>query len=251
MPGSKHAYLLSTTASSPEMRRLQNIDEFMGPTTEGRIDRLGIGRGWRCLEVGTGAGGVARWMARRVGPEGKVTAIDLNPLIEFDEDLPQLEIRRHDILAEGLENDFYDLVHCRLLLINVGDARLALQRMVHSLRPGGWLIVEEPGESRFPAVGEENPRIAEFHRLAELFLQSLQQRTNAIELDLYRRLPALLEEVGLTAIAGELTSQFDGSHARAAFLGTIQAVRPLLAETPFARDGNSIGSSNLPPIKNS
>jgi len=237
MTNSKHSYILSNAAPESEIKRLVHIDNYMRRTTERRIEQLGLSGGWKCLEVGAGVGGVARWMADRVGPSGKVVATDLTPLFQEVPELPQLEIRRHNILEEGLESDFYDLVHCRLLLVNVGDVELALRRMLNALRPGGWLIVEEPGESRIPAVGESNARVAEFNRLTELFLQSVQEHTSAVELNLYRRLPGLMEDLGLIGLSGELTYLLEGNEGRDALLETVQAVRPLLAETPFVREG--------------
>src|SRR5215216_2358713 len=77
MPRRRHEYVMSDAPPAAELRRLREIDEYMGPTSERRIAQLGIARGWRCLEVGAGAGGVARWMAERVGPSGTVTAVDL------------------------------------------------------------------------------------------------------------------------------------------------------------------------------
>jgi len=96
-------------------------------------------------------------LAARVGRAGKVTAIDLATLFTAAPRLPHLKLRRHDILAEGLETDFYDLVDGGLLLVNIGNVELALTRMMATLRPGGWLIVEEPGDPRFPALGESPP----------------------------------------------------------------------------------------------
>ncbi|MEJ7810821.1 MAG: class I SAM-dependent methyltransferase [Gemmatimonadaceae bacterium] len=237
MPSFRQRYLLSDAVPSAEIERLHAIDELMGSTTARRIEERGLARGWRCLEVGAGAGGVARWMAEQVGPSGQVTAIDLAPLFENDPELPQLEIRRHDILAAGLEADWYDLVHCRLLLVNVGNVELALQRMMQALRPGGWLIVEEPGDNRVPGVGESSPRVTEFNRLLEAFLQSVQERTRAVELTLYRRLPGLLEDLGLIQIGGEMTQALVTGRGRSALLGTLQAVRPVLAESPFVKEG--------------
>jgi 2-polyprenyl-3-methyl-5-hydroxy-6-metoxy-1,4-benzoquinol methylase len=62
---------------SAELKRLREIDDYMRPTTETRIARLGIAPGWKCLDVGAGAGGVARWMAEKVGTTGSVTATDI------------------------------------------------------------------------------------------------------------------------------------------------------------------------------
>lgn len=238
MPSTKHAYVLADAAPAAEVRRLQQIDGLMAPVTQGRLERLGIGPGWACLEVGAGVGGVARWMAERVGPSGRVTAIDLNPLFEADPTLPQLEIRRHNILAEGLDDASYDLAHCRLLLCNVGDVERALGNMVRALRPGGWLIVEEPGDTRFPAVGEANPNVAEFHRLAGAFLQAVHEHAKSVAIDLFRRLPLLFEHAGLTAIGGDLSYPLVNQEGRAALLGTLHAMRPVLANAPFVRDGD-------------
>lgn len=56
---------------------------------------------------------------------------------------PGLEVLRHDITAEDLPTGF-DLVHARWLVEWLSDKRLALQRMVSALRPGGVLLIEEP-----------------------------------------------------------------------------------------------------------
>jgi SAM-dependent methyltransferase len=237
MANAKHTYVLANAARAPELARLKRIDEYMGPTTERRIERLGIGQGWKCLDVGAGAGGVARWMAERTGRDGRVVATDLDPILAQDPELPQLEIRRHDILQKGMETDFYDLVHCRLLLVNVGNVALALERMIYALRPGGWLIVEEPGESRLPGVGDADPRVAEYNCLTEEFLAAVAEHAKAVDLSLYRRLPGLLEAAGLVSIGGEVSNTVVGTAGRGAVVGTIEGMRPLLAETSFVKDG--------------
>jgi hypothetical protein len=63
---------------------------------------LGVGPGWRCLDVGDGDGSVARWLAGRVGPEGHVTTTDLNTRFLVGHGLPNLEVRRHNILEDSL-----------------------------------------------------------------------------------------------------------------------------------------------------
>jgi SAM-dependent methyltransferase len=238
MPDSKHSYVLSDVASAAEIKRLQQIDEMMGPTSRRRIEPLGIAPGWKCLEVGAGVGGVAKWMADRVGPSGKVTAIDLTPLFEADPAPPQLEVRRHDIRAVGLEDGAYDLVHCRLLLCNVGDVELTLKRMVQALRPGGWLVVEETGDNKLPGVGDSDPRMEEFNRLAVQFLQAVQDHAKAVEINLFRRLPDLFQYAGLVDIGGDLTYPLADSHGLGALLGTIQAMRPFFADSRLVRGGD-------------
>lgn len=237
MSDAEHSYILSAAAPAAEIKRLQQIDEMMGPSTQHRIERLGIAPGWKCLEVGAGVGGAARWMADRVGPTGKVTAIDLAPLFEADPSLPQLKVRRHSILAEGFDDGQYDLVHCRLLLCNVGNVELALRRMTQALRPGGWLIAEEPGDNRFPSVGESNSKVEEYNRLAGEFLRAVRDHAKAVEINIFRRLPDLFQSAGLVDIGGDLTYPLVSSHGRGALLGTIQAMRQVLADSRFVRDG--------------
>ena len=43
------------------------------------LDRLGIGPGWRCVDVGAGGGDVAVALAEIVGRQGRVHAVDSDP----------------------------------------------------------------------------------------------------------------------------------------------------------------------------
>jgi hypothetical protein len=43
------------------------------------LSRLGVGPGWRCAEVGAGAGSLAQWLAGQVGDTGQVVATALDP----------------------------------------------------------------------------------------------------------------------------------------------------------------------------
>jgi SAM-dependent methyltransferase len=123
-----------------ERDRLDSMEELFDRGTTALIEELGIAPGWRCLEVGAGSGSVAIWMADRVGGAGQVLATDVETIHLDGRRRPGLEIRRHDILTDPLPSEHFDLVHARLLVEHVGGA--ALDRMVSSLRPGGWLVIE-------------------------------------------------------------------------------------------------------------
>src|SRR5438128_2058560 len=126
---------------SDERRRLALIERVYDPATTSRLEQLGVGAAWRCLDVGAGGGSIARWLRDRVGPDGSVVAVDLDT--RFFE--TGIEARRLDILADELERDAYDLVHCRCLLHHLRSKQLdAAQRMVAALRPGGVLLATEP-----------------------------------------------------------------------------------------------------------
>jgi SAM-dependent methyltransferase len=128
---------------SDERRRLALIERVYDPATTSRLEQLGVGAGWRCLDVGAGGGSIARWLRDRVGPDGSVVAVDLDT--RFFENETGIEARRLDILADELERDAYDLVHCRCLLHHLRSKQLdAAQRMVAALGPGGVLLATEP-----------------------------------------------------------------------------------------------------------
>lgn len=126
-----------------ERERLDVQARLIDGGTIRHIEALGVQDGWRCAEIGAGAGSIAVWLARRVGRAGRAVATDVDT--RFLEHLEQesLEIRRHDIVTGPLEEGAYDLVHTRLLLRHLPERERALRNMVASLRPGGWLLAED------------------------------------------------------------------------------------------------------------
>ncbi len=124
-------------------RRLSLLEEQLDPMTRRRLSDVGVGKGWRCLEVGGGGGSVARWLCAQVGPTGRVMATDIDTRFLAQILEPNFEARDHDITAEDLPAAQFDLVHTRWLLHHLRDPERAVQRMVAALRPGGWLLLEE------------------------------------------------------------------------------------------------------------
>ena len=123
-----------------EGERLAAIEQLWDPGTRASIEALGIEPGWRCLEVGAGAGSIAAWLAEKVAPDGDVLATDLSTRHLDGLFAPNLEVREHDILNDPLPRARFDLVHARCVVEHLG--RRALERMLPSLRPGGWLVLE-------------------------------------------------------------------------------------------------------------
>src|SRR6202022_2716565 len=75
---------------------------------------------------------------------------------------PNVVVRRHDILTDGLGAEGFDVVHCRAVLEHLGDPNRAIGRMVGALRPGGWLVVEGADVNRYQSVDKLHPRAAVF-----------------------------------------------------------------------------------------
>ena len=124
-----------------ERERLTSMELLWDRGTRTVIESLGIGPGWRCLEIGAGAGSIARWLAGRVQPNGQLLATDISTLHLDGLAEPNLEVREHDILRDPLPGDHFDLVHARLVVAHLG--RRALERAASAVRPGGWLVLED------------------------------------------------------------------------------------------------------------
>jgi SAM-dependent methyltransferase len=141
-----------------EARRLAGVQAAFDTNTIRHLEARGIGPGWRCLEVGAGAGSMARWLSERVGPTGSVLATDISLRLLDGLELPNLEIRRHDVVNEDLPAGEFDLVHCRLVLEHLPERNKALANLVRALAPGGWLVVEDMDWSSMGVVSGRNAR---------------------------------------------------------------------------------------------
>ncbi|BCB78438.1 methyltransferase domain-containing protein [Phytohabitans flavus] len=110
--------------------RLSAVDTLAGATAPPST--------FRCLEVGAGAGSIARWLA---GQGASVIATDLKPGHLNEEE--RIRVLAHDIVAEPVPDPPYDLIHTRLLLIHLPEREQVLRKLAAALRPGGSLVVED------------------------------------------------------------------------------------------------------------
>jgi len=108
------------------------------------LEEIAVSRGWRCLEVGGGKGTIAEWLCQRVGTAGHVVATDLDTRSLEMIELPNIDVRRHNIVNDDLETDTYDLVHARYVLLHLKEWDVVVKKLVDSLKPGGWLFIEDP-----------------------------------------------------------------------------------------------------------
>jgi SAM-dependent methyltransferase len=142
MAGAEHSYAFANVRAI-QRERLRTLEALLDEGTIRQLGARGVGAGWRCLEVGAGGGSIAAWLCERVAPDGSVVATDLDTTVLADISHPNLEIQVHNVLADDLPEDAFDLVHMRLLLAWLDDPQLALRRLIAALEPGGWLVAEE------------------------------------------------------------------------------------------------------------
>jgi SAM-dependent methyltransferase len=202
-------YLHANAAFDDELGRLRLLEARYDTRTFGRLCMFGPLAGARCLEVGAGAGSVARWLAAQVGPAGQVVATDTNPRFLADAVKTGVEVRRHDILADPLEPGRYDLVHCRALLLHLADPQQAVRNMAAAVRPGGWLLIEDADYVSLVAADPLHPRAARFDQIVRT-LATFFAASGAFDPFLGRRLPSLVTAAGLA----ETGSQAIACHRR-------------------------------------
>ena len=132
-------------AAPDEATRLELLQQRLDPLTIRRLEHLdAVGPGATCLEIGGGRGSITRWVSDRVGAEGRVVSTDLQPGFLEAMDLPNVQVLQHDIRTDGFPAASFDLVHARAVLMHVTVDPELVSRMVGWLRPGGWLLLEEP-----------------------------------------------------------------------------------------------------------
>ncbi|MGH9304281.1 MAG: methyltransferase [Acidimicrobiales bacterium] len=130
-------------AAVAQRQRLRAIEAMLDEGTIRVLEARGISPGWRCLEVGSGAGSIASWLCTRVGSEGSVLATDLDVRFVAALGHPNLEARSHDLLRDELPDGEFDLVHLRLVVAWLDEPQVGLGRLVAALKPGACLVAEE------------------------------------------------------------------------------------------------------------
>ncbi len=140
-----------------EYARLAFQSRLYEPMTRRLFQDAGIVPGMSVLDLGSGAGDVCMLLAEIVGPNGKVTGIDMDP--------DAIEHARSRVDAAGLTNVEFqccgfgdynpavpvDAIAGRLVLMYQADPATALARVIRHLRPGGIAAFLELWMQKRPA----------------------------------------------------------------------------------------------------
>lgn len=141
------------------------------------IALTGVDQGWHCADIGAGTGAITELLARQVGKTGRIYAVDQD--LASRDAIAELASAHTQVIAltQAVEDltlpEPVDLAWCRFLLLHVWDPEVALAAMVRAVKPGGWLVIEEPivsagridgqpfsmPDARHPDIGASLPRL--------------------------------------------------------------------------------------------
>ncbi|MGE3660128.1 MAG: methyltransferase domain-containing protein [Pseudonocardia sp.] len=162
------------------------------------LDRIGVGPGRHVLDLGCGPLGILDLLAERVGADGRVVGVDREPRF-LDMAVRSLSERGHDGVelvgadarATGLPDAAFDLVHERLVLVNVPDPAAVVAEMARLTRPGGTVAVQDVDWISWTCVPG--------HPDWDLLLDATAGAWSG-DVRIGRRLPQLLRDAGLVDV---------------------------------------------------
>lgn len=127
-------YLLGT--SHLEIARLRKQAAIFASETATLLDRIGVQHHWHAIDVGCGPIGILNLLCDRIGISGSVVGVDANAeMLDVAKTITSesgnnIRLIHADARATGLPRDSFDLVHERLVLINVPDPERVVEEMV-------------------------------------------------------------------------------------------------------------------------
>ena len=177
-----------------EIERLNIQSKAMMPYTLSMLHRFGPIKGWTCLDIGCGPGGITDLLSAHVGPNGRVTGLDMDT--EFLEHArsnapSNVEFRLGDAYASDLPAGTFDLVHMRFVASTAGSPERLIKEATRLVRQGGVVALQEPDGSTLNCY----PPHPAWDRLKSVMLATF--KGVGADLELARRLYFLVRQSGL------------------------------------------------------
>ena len=135
------------SASAAELYERYPVQYILGPWAPGLVAVAHLQLGERVLDVACGTGVVARRAAPAVGPNGRVTGLDLNPgMLAVARSLPPpsgppITWIQGSAVAMNFPNASFDVVLCQQGLQFFPDRPAALREMRRVLVPSGRVLL--------------------------------------------------------------------------------------------------------------
>jgi SAM-dependent methyltransferase len=158
------------------------------------LDRIELGEGWTCVDVGAGGGEVSIALAEVVGATGRIFAVDNDPASRDEVAAQAAKFAQVFAITQAGEELSLpmpvDLAFCRFLLLHVIDPARVLKKMAAALNDGGSLVVQEPITSAGRINGEPFSYPDARHPDIGAFLPALVQEAGLEVIDAWAEAPA-------------------------------------------------------------
>lgn len=211
---------------------LNILDYCFNESTAAFLLNVGLAKGMKVLELGCGSGKMSAFIAKQIGDEGHLIAVDNNQ--------NQLDAAIKHADAEGITNiDFkcldaydisqlntqFDMVYCRFILHHLKKPRAVIHDFYKLLKPGGIAAIEEGIVNHaftYPyniAFGNERFDISDHHDNFEG-----KQRDGNFGIKLYHSLyQAGFKSLTLNIIAPTLTTKTEKMMLKPGFINSKQS----------------------------
>lgn len=147
---------MSDVVEEPVTQRLASFQAIVELGSQRLLEKAGIAPGMRVLELGCGTGAMTFWLARQVGPNGVVVALDRSTEAlasisarAVEAGLDNIVCQQADLERGVPELQAVDLVHGRFVLMHLRHSTSLLCRLFDAMSPGAVLALEEPAISVF------------------------------------------------------------------------------------------------------
>ena len=191
--------------SDEDLRRLLQIAQLSEDAARTAFRRVGAREGWTAIDCGCGPIGGLAVLAEIVGPNGRVVGVDFSEAslsmarsVIAALGLDNVEMLPGDVNApaiEGLAAGRFDLAFTRCFLMHQPDPAHTLGRIAALVRPGGWVVVQEPLRSPPPRSFPHCESLTEYWELIHEAIESAGVPHNNID-----GLPACARAAGFDVI---------------------------------------------------
>jgi SAM-dependent methyltransferase len=160
------------------------------------LERLGLGPGWYCADIGAGGGDVSVAFAAMVGAMGRVYAVDIDPtsrdaVAQAAAEAGEAQVVAITMAAEDLLlPEAVDLAYCRFLLLHVLEPLRVLRRMAKVVKAGGWVLAQEPVTAAGSVNGQPLSMPAARHPYVGALLPGLVREAGLELVDAWAEAPA-------------------------------------------------------------
>lgn len=156
--------------------RLKILSDTLCETSKSLLLKAGLKTGLQALDVGSGSGDMTYVISSIIGPDGKVTGVDIDKsVIELAKQnftAENLEFKVEDIFDITSESENYDIIYSRFLMSHLPNPVMAIEHLKSKLKPGGALVIEDvefSGHFCYPACHS-------FDRYVELYTAAAKAR---------------------------------------------------------------------------